>query len=104
MNEEPSSESFLDFPLTQHPHDEDPEPREVRAHFEIEPPRTWYYCISSNFHTLVILLQLDPASGDELKTVDEGCYEIEDTSIFAWSSVLGVGYYRWLCGLILTRP
>jgi hypothetical protein len=40
---------------------------------------------------MVILLQVDPASGDESKTVCEGCYETEDTSIFAWSSVPGVG-------------
>jgi hypothetical protein len=38
-NEEPPSESSLDLTLTQHPRDEEPEPREVRAHFEVEPPR-----------------------------------------------------------------
>jgi hypothetical protein len=37
-NEEPPLESFLDLTLTQHPRDEEPEPREVRAHFEVEPP------------------------------------------------------------------
>ncbi len=61
-----------------------------------EPPRAWYYRISPNSCTLVILLQVDPASGDELETVCEGYYETEDTSIFAWSSVPGVGHYRWL--------
>jgi hypothetical protein len=40
----------------------------------------------SNSHTLVILLQIDPASGDELETVCEGCYEIENT----WFLVLDV--------------
>ncbi len=68
--------------LTQHPRDEEFEPREVCAHFEIDPPRAWYYRICPNFHTLMILLQVDPASGDEPKTVYEGCYETEDTSIF----------------------
>jgi hypothetical protein len=33
------SESSLDLTLTQHPRDEEPEPREVRARFEVEPPR-----------------------------------------------------------------
>jgi GTPase len=48
----------------------------------------------------VILLQVDPASSDELETVSEGCYETEDTSIFVWSSVPDVGHYRWLRGSI----
>jgi hypothetical protein len=38
-NEKPPPESSLDLTLTQHPRDEEPEPREVRAHLEIEPPR-----------------------------------------------------------------
>jgi hypothetical protein len=84
-NEELPSESSLDLTLTQHPRDEEPELREVRARLEVEPPRAWYYRISPNSRTLVILLQVDPASGDEPETVCEGCYEIEDTSIFAWS-------------------
>jgi hypothetical protein len=95
-NEEPPLESSLDLTLTQHPRDEEPEPREVRARLEVEPLRAWYYRISPNSRTLVILLQVDPASGDEPKTVCEGCYETEDTSIFAWSSVPGIGHYRWL--------
>jgi hypothetical protein len=49
---------------------------------------------------LVTLLQVDLASGDEPKTICEGCYEIEDTSIFAWSSIPEVEHYRWLRGLI----
>jgi len=76
----------------------------VRARLEVEPPRAWYYRISPNSRTLVILLQVDPASGDELETVCEGCYETEDTSIFAWSSVPGVGHYRWLHGPIRRLP
>jgi hypothetical protein len=76
----------------------------VRARLEVEPPRVWYYRISPNSRTLVILLQVDPASGDELDTVCESCYEIEDTSIFAWSLVLGVGHYRWLRGSIRRLP
>jgi hypothetical protein len=38
-NEEPPSESSLDWTLTQHPCNEEPEPRKVRARLEIEPPR-----------------------------------------------------------------
>jgi hypothetical protein len=56
MNEEPALESFLNLTLTQHPCDEDPALWEVRAHFEVDPLRAWYYCISPNSHTLVILL------------------------------------------------
>ncbi len=48
----------------------------------------------------MILLQVDPAFGDEPKTICEGCYETEDTSIFAWFSVPNVGHYRWLRGPI----
>jgi hypothetical protein len=101
---EPPSESSLDLTLTQRPHDEEPEPREVRARCEVEPPRAWYYRISPNSRTLVILLQIDPASGDEPETVCESCYETEDTSIFAWSSVPGIGHYRWLHSPIRRLP
>ncbi len=76
----------------------------MRACLEVEPPRAWYYRISSNSRTLVILLQVDPASGGEPETVYEGCYKIEDTSIFAWSSVPDVGHYCWLCGPIRRLP
>ncbi len=76
----------------------------MRARLEVEPPQAWYYRISLNSRTLVILLQVDPASGDEPEIVCEGCYETEDTSIFAWSSVPGVGHYRWLRGPIRRLP
>jgi len=103
-NEELPLESSLDLTLTQHLRDEEPEPREVRARFEVELPRAWYYCISPNSHTLVILLQVDPVFGDEPETVFEDCYETEDTSIFAWSLVPSVGHYRWLRGPIRRLP
>ncbi len=103
-NEEPPLESSLDLTLTRHLRDEELEPREVRACLEVEPPPAWYYRISSNSRTLVILLQVDLVSGDEPKTVCEGCYETEDTFIFAWSSVPGVGHYRWLRGPIRRLP
>ncbi len=54
----------------------------MRAHLEVEPPQAQYYRISPNSRTLVILLQVDPAFGDEPETICEGCYETEDTSIF----------------------
>jgi hypothetical protein len=103
-NEKPPPESSLDLTLTQHSRNEKPELREVRARLEVEPLRAWYYRISPNSRTLVILLQVDPASGDEPKTVYEGCYETEDTSIFTWSSVPGVGHYHWLRGPIRRLP
>jgi hypothetical protein len=103
-NEEPPLESSLDLTLTQHPRDEKPELREVHVRLEVEPPWAWYYHISPNSRTLVILLQVDPAFGDEHETLYEGCYEIEDTFIFAWSSVPGVGHYCWLRGLIRWLP
>jgi len=52
----------------------------------------------------MILLQINPAFGDEPETVCEGYYEIEDISIFAWSSVPSVGHYRWLRGPICRLP
>jgi hypothetical protein len=52
----------------------------------------------------VILLQVDPASNDEPETIYEGCYEIEDASIFTWSLVTDVGHYCWLRGLIRRLP
>jgi hypothetical protein len=48
----------------------------------------------------VILLQIDPAFSDEPYTVCESCYEIKNTSIFAWFLVPDVGHYRWLQGPI----
>ncbi len=74
-NEEPPLESSLDLTLTQHPCDEEPEIREVRARLEVEPPWAWYYCISPNFRILMILLQIDPTFGDEPEIVCEGYYE-----------------------------
>jgi hypothetical protein len=48
----------------------------------------------------VILLQVDHASGDEPETICEGCFKTKDIFIFTWSSIPGIGHYRWLCGLI----
>jgi hypothetical protein len=103
-NEEPPLESSLDLTLTQHPHDEKPEIRKVRACLEVEPTWVWYYRISPNFHTLVILLQVDSTSGDEPETICEGRYETEDISIFTWFSILGIRHYRWLRGPIRRLP
>jgi hypothetical protein len=38
-NKEPPLESSLDLTLTQYPCDEEPEPWEVRARFEVKPAR-----------------------------------------------------------------
>jgi hypothetical protein len=76
----------------------------MRVRFEVEPPRARYYHISPNSCTLVILLQVDPASGDKPKIVCEGCYETKDTSIFTWSLVPGIGHYHWLRGPIRRLP
>jgi hypothetical protein len=48
----------------------------------------------------MILLQIDPTSSDEPKTVYKGFYENENIFIFAWSSIPSVGHYYWLHGLI----
>jgi hypothetical protein len=72
----------------------------VHLCLEVEPFQAWYYRISSNFYTVVILLQIDLTSSDEPKTVYEGFYEIENTSIFAWFSIFDIGHYCWLCGPI----
>jgi hypothetical protein len=56
VNEEPIPESSLELMLTQHLRDEDLEPQKVHVHLEVDPLPAWYYRISSNFHTLVILL------------------------------------------------
>ncbi len=103
-NEEPPSEPTLNLTLMQHPRDEKLEPREVCARLEVEPLRAWYYRISPNSHTLVILLQVDLAFSPKLETLCEGCYETKDTYIFAWSSVFGIGHYRWLHGSIRRLP
>jgi len=99
-----SLESSLDSTLTQHPCDKEPKPQEVRAHLEVDPLRAWYSRISSNSHTLVILLQVNPISGDKPEIIYEGCYETKDTSIFTWSSIPDVGHYCWLCSLICQLP
>jgi hypothetical protein len=96
-NEKSPPETSLDLTLTQHPCDEELESREVCTHLEVKPPRAWYYYILPNSCTLVILLQVNLTSGDEPETVYEGCYETENTSIFAWSLVPTVGHYCWLC-------
>ncbi len=59
---------------------------------------------SPNSRTLVILLQINLISGDELETICEGCYKTQDTTIFAWSSILGVGHHHWLRDSICRLP
>ncbi len=48
----------------------------------------------------MILLQIDPVSGDEHEIICEGCYETEDIFIFAWFLVSGIRHYCWLRGPI----
>jgi len=100
MNEEPALKSSLHFTLTQHPFDENFELQKMHARLKIHPLQAWYYRISTNFHTLMILLQVNFVSGNELEIIWEGCYKTDDTFIFAWSSILSIGHYRWLCGPI----
>jgi hypothetical protein len=68
----------------------------VHPRVEIEPFQAWYYQNFPNIFTLVILLQVDLAFADEPEIIYEGFYEIEDTSIFAWFSILNIGHYHWL--------
>jgi hypothetical protein len=104
VNENSTPKSSLDLTLTQHPRDEDPKPQEVHVCFEVDPPQAWYYRISPNSRTLVILLQVNHASGNEPEIVYEGCYETKNTSIFTWSSIPNVGHSRWLHGSIRRLP
>jgi len=53
---------------------------------------------------MVILLQVDPAFNDKHETVCEGCYEIENISIFVWSLVPSIGHYHSLHGPIRRLP
>ncbi len=76
----------------------------MRTRLEIEPLRAWYYHISPNSRTLVILLQVDPVFGDEPETICGNCYETKDIFIFAWSLVPDVEHYHWLHGLIRRLP
>ncbi len=64
--------------LTQRLRDEEPEFQKVRAHLEVEPPRAWYYRISPNFRTMVILLQIDLAFSDKPEIVCEGYYKTKN--------------------------
>jgi hypothetical protein len=104
VNEEPTLKSYLDLTLMQHPFNENPKLQKVRACLEVDPFRTWYYHISLNFGTLMILLQVNFVSSNEPKIVCEGCNEIEDTSIFAWFSIIGARHYRWLHSTIHRLP
>jgi len=65
----------------------------VHVCLEVDPPRAWYYRNSPNSRTLMILLQVDLASNDELETVYEGCYETEDTFIFTWFLIPDIKHY-----------
>jgi hypothetical protein len=56
VNEELTPESFIDLTLMQHPHDENLAPQEVCICLKVDPLQTWYYHISLNSCTLVILL------------------------------------------------
>jgi hypothetical protein len=57
-----------------------------------------------NFRTLVILLQINPAFGDEPETVCEGCYETKNIFIFAWFSIPSIKHYYWLHNSICRLP
>ncbi len=77
MNEKSPPESSLDLTLMQHLCDEDSEPQKVHISLEVEPPQAWYYRIFLNSCTLMILLQIDPASGHEPETVYGGCSKLK---------------------------
>ncbi len=67
-------------------------------------PLNLIYHIYQNSLTLVILLQVDPASSDKPEIVYEGFCKTRDTSIFAWSSIPDVGHYCWLHGPVRRLP
>jgi hypothetical protein len=68
----------------------------MRLYFKVEHLWAWYYENFPNFHTLVILLQVNLTFNNELATMYEGFYEIKNTLIFAWSSIPNIGHYHWL--------
>jgi len=88
--------SSLNLTLTQHPCNEDPKPWKMRLHFKVEHLWAWYYQNFPNFHTLVILLQVNLTFSNEFTTMYEGFYEIKNILIFAWSSIPNIGHYHWL--------
>jgi hypothetical protein len=53
---------------------------------------------------MVILLQINFVSNDELEIVCEDCYETENIFIFTWFSIPDIGHYRWLRGPIHQLP
>jgi len=63
-------------------------------------PFNFGYYIYPNSGTLVILLQFNPTFGDEIEIAFKSSYETKNISIFAWSSIFGVGHYCWSCGSI----
>jgi len=73
VNEELTPKSSLYLTLMQDLRDGDPKPQKVRVRLEVDPPWAWYYHISPNSRTLVILLQVDLIFGDKFETVCEGC-------------------------------
>ncbi len=48
----------------------------------------------------MILLRVNPTSGDEPETICEGSNKIENTFIFAWSSIFDIRHYSWVRSLI----
>jgi hypothetical protein len=53
----------------------------MHLRFKVKPPRTWYYQVFPNFHTLKIFLKVGPIFNDEPQIICKGFFEIEDTSI-----------------------
>jgi hypothetical protein len=53
----------------------------MHLRFKVKPPRTWYYRVFPNFHTLKIFLKVGPIFNDEFQIICKGFFEIEDTSI-----------------------
>ncbi len=100
VNEKPALKSYLDLTLTQHPYDENSESQQVHTRFEVNPSRTWYYHISSNFRTLMIFVANQPHFWWWIWNCMKGCYKTEDTSIYTWSLIPRVRHYRWLHNLI----
>ncbi len=76
----------------------------VCPRFEIDSLRAWYYHISLNSRTLVILLQVDFVSNGELKIIYGGFYKTENISIFTWFSIFGIRHYCWLRNPIHRLP
>jgi len=57
-----------------------------------------------SIRSLVIVFKVEPASESRSKAIFAGRFHNEDTEVYAWSQVEGLGHYRWLQGPMAYLP